>query len=138
MREPSRTSTDRAQVEGQSCGHTEALISRVMSMNRTYPIASHAGKVIAMGKEFAMPETFMVSVRDGICLATDVYLPDGPGPFPVIMERTPYGRQETSRSEITAANRTPASRAEIAAYFTEHGYAVVYQDTRGRYGSEGT
>ena len=59
------------------------------------------------------------------------------GPFPVIMERTPYGRAETSRSEITAANRTPAARADIAAYFTAHGYAVVYQDTRGRYGSEG-
>lgn len=79
----------------------------------------------------------MVPMRDGVRLATDVYLPDGAGPFPVIMERTPYGRQETSRSEITAANRTPATRAEIAAYFTAHGYAVVYQDTRGRYGSEG-
>ena len=84
-----------------------------------------------------MPETIMVPMRDGIRLATDVYFPEGRGPFPVIMERTPYGRQETSRSEITAADRTPASRAEIAAYFTAHGYAVVYQDTRGRYGSEG-
>jgi putative CocE/NonD family hydrolase len=84
-----------------------------------------------------MPETIMVAMRDGIRLATDVYLPDGSGPFPAIMERTPYGRQETSRSEITAGNRTAASRAEIAAYFTAHGYAVVYQDTRGRYGSEG-
>ena len=81
--------------------------------------------------------TKMVAMRDGVSLATDVHLPDGVGPFPVIMERTPYGRAETSRSEITAANRTPATRAEIAAYFTAHGYAVVYQDTRGRYGSEG-
>ena len=81
--------------------------------------------------------THMVAMRDGVQLATDVYLPDGAGPFPVVMERTPYGRNETSRSEITAANRTPATRAEIAAYFTPHGYAVVYQDTRGRYGSEG-
>ncbi|HUN44632.1 MAG TPA: CocE/NonD family hydrolase [Acetobacteraceae bacterium] len=81
--------------------------------------------------------THMVAMRDGIRLATDVYLPDGAGPFPVIMERTPYGRQQTSRSELTAADRTPASRAEIAACFTAHGYAAVYQDTRGRYGSEG-
>jgi hypothetical protein len=84
-----------------------------------------------------MPETIMVPMRDGIRLATDVFLPMGRGRFPVIMERTPYGRQETSRSEITAVNSAPASRAEIAAYFTAHGYAVVYQDTRGRYGSEG-
>jgi len=79
----------------------------------------------------------MVPMRDGIRLATDVYLPEGPGPFPVIMERTPYGRNEASRSEITAADRTPARRSDIAAYFVAHGYAVVYQDTRGRYGSEG-
>ena len=86
----------------------------------------------------AMPTvTHMVPMRDGIRLATDVHLPAAAGSFPVIMERTPYGRAETSRSEITAANRTPASRADIAAYFTAHGYAVVYQDTRGRYGSEG-
>src|SRR5258708_21356846 len=84
-----------------------------------------------------MPETFMVPMRDSVRLATDLYLPEGAGPFPVILERTPYGREETSRSEITAADRTPASRAELPAYFTAHGYAVVYQDTRGRYGSEG-
>ena len=81
--------------------------------------------------------TAPVAMRDGVRLATDIYLPDGNGPFPAIIERTPYGRAETSRSEITAANRTPATRAEIAAYFTAHGYAVGYQDTRGRYGSEG-
>lgn len=81
--------------------------------------------------------TLMVPMRDGVRLATDVYLPNGAGPFPVVMERTPYGRHLTSRSEITEANRTPATRAEIAAVFTNAGYAVVYQDTRGRYGSDG-
>ncbi|MEO8715840.1 MAG: CocE/NonD family hydrolase, partial [Acetobacteraceae bacterium] len=81
--------------------------------------------------------TEMVPMRDAIRLATDIYLPDGAGPFPVIMERTPYGRDLPSRSEITEADRTPVSRAELAACFTAHGYAVVFQDTRGRYGSEG-
>jgi uncharacterized protein len=79
----------------------------------------------------------MVAMRDRLRLATDVHLPDGTAPFPVITERTPYGRQETSRSEIIATNRTPPTRAELAAYSTVHGYAVVYQDTRGRYGSDG-
>src|ERR1043165_1201894 len=83
------------------------------------------------------PVTHMVPMRDGIRLATDAHLPDATGSFRVIMERTPYGRARTSRSEITAAKRTPAARADIAAYFAGHGYAVVYQDTRGRYGSEG-
>ena len=82
-------------------------------------------------------ETVLVPMRDGVRLATDLHLPGSAGPCPVIMERTPYGRHLPSRSEITAADRTPASRAELAAYFNTHGYAVVYQDTRGRYGSEG-
>jgi putative CocE/NonD family hydrolase len=79
----------------------------------------------------------MVAMRDGVRLATDVHLPHGDGPFPVVLERTPYGRHEPSRSEITAADRTPISRAGLASVFTEAGMAVVFQDTRGRHGSEG-
>ncbi len=84
-----------------------------------------------------MAETRMVAMRDGVRLATDIHLPPGAGPFPVILERTPYGRNQTSRSEITAADRKPVARAELARFFTAAGLAVVYQDTRGRHGSEG-
>src|SRR6185503_751297 len=34
----------------------------------------------------------LVTVRDGIRLATDIYLPAGAGPFPAILQRTPYGK----------------------------------------------
>jgi uncharacterized protein len=83
------------------------------------------------------PTEYMVPCRDGVRLATDVYLPDGAGPFPVILERTPYGKREVSRSEVTVGDPKPAARGEIATYFARHGYAVVYQDCRGRWGSEG-
>ena len=33
----------------------------------------------------------MVEMRDSVRLLTDVYLPDGEGPFPVILCRVPYG-----------------------------------------------
>ena len=79
----------------------------------------------------------MVPARDGVMLATDVYRPDGPGPFPVLLERTPYDKSAPSRSERTAAMTRPQSRAEVAAYIVGHGYAVVYQDCRGRYHSGG-
>lgn len=84
----------------------------------------------------------MVPMRDGIRLATDVYRParDGEpvaGRFPVILERTPYGKTVDSRSERTATQPKPLSRAEVAAFFVSRGYVVVYQDCRGRYGSEG-
>ncbi|MBT3344515.1 MAG: CocE/NonD family hydrolase [Gemmatimonadetes bacterium] len=58
----------------------------------------------------------------GGSLATDVYLPDGPGPFPVVLERTPYHR----RGLETLAPR-----------FVEAGYAYVTQDCRGKYDSDG-
>jgi hypothetical protein len=78
-----------------------------------------------------------VPCRDGIRLATDVYLPDGAGPWPAIVERTPYGKREVSRSERTEADPVPRPREDIAACFVAGGYAVVYQDCRGRYASEG-
>ena len=79
----------------------------------------------------------MAPARDGVPLATDIYRPDGAGPFPVLLERTPYDKAAPSRSERTAAVNTPCSREEVAAYFVEHGYAVAYQDCRGRYRSGG-
>jgi putative CocE/NonD family hydrolase len=61
----------------------------------------------------------MVPMRDGVRLATLVYLPDGPGatgPFPVVFVRTPYGIS----SAIARGFQYPA-----------RGYALVYQATRG-------
>ena len=78
-----------------------------------------------------------VPTRDGVMLATDVYRPPGDGPFPVLLERTPYDKAAPSRSERTAVVAQPRSRAEVALYFVGHGYAVVYQDCRGRYKSGG-
>jgi hypothetical protein len=79
----------------------------------------------------------MVPMRDGVRLATDIYAPEGAGPWPVILERTPYGKTAPSRSERTPSNPTPLGRAEVAEFFVKHGYVVVYQDCRGRYKSEG-
>src|SRR5207302_4794443 len=80
---------------------------------------------------------FIVTARDGVKLATDVYRPAGDGPFPVLLERTPYDKFARSRSERTAAAAQPRSRTDVAAYFVRHGYAVAYQDCRGRYKSGG-
>lgn len=69
----------------------------------------------------------MVPMRDGVRLATDVYLPshDGatpaPGTFPVLISRTIYNK----------------SGGGGASDFLQHGYAVALQDVRGAYASEG-
>ena len=93
--------------------------------------------------EVVVERDVMVPMRDGVRLACDVYRPGRDGraadaAFPVILERTPYGKGQMSRSERTARSVEPRSRAEVAAYFVRHGYVVVYQDCRGRYASEGT
>lgn len=66
----------------------------------------------------------LVAMRDGVKLATDVYLPAGgvAEKLPTILSRIPYDKN--------------GARA-FGEYFASHGYAFVAQDTRGRYGSEG-
>ena len=61
--------------------------------------------------------TEMVVMRDGVRLATDIHLPAGDGPWPVILERSPGGR-------------TPG----LAAAGTARGYGVVAQRCRDRHG----
>ena len=63
-------------------------------------------------------------MRDGTVLRTDVYTPDGGGPFPTLLRRTPYDKLR----DLTV---------EQATEFVQSGYAVVVQDVRGRYASGG-
>jgi putative CocE/NonD family hydrolase len=76
--------------------------------------------------------TLMVPMRDGVRLATDVYLPRlRPNRLPALLTRTPY-----SKTQEPAAGRV--GLRDYGAYFTKAGYAVVVQDVRGRWASEGT
>jgi len=63
-----------------------------------------------------------MKTRDGVSLYADIYRPDGAGTFPVLLQRTPYSRQNAADFGHAAAAR---------------GYMVVVQDVRGRYESEG-
>lgn len=95
-----------------------------------------------VGDGVVVHKNVMVAMRDGVRLATDIYRPatgGAPlaGPLSVILERTPYGKSERSRSEIEVGMETPMNRADVAAYFVRHGYVAIYQDCRGRYRSEG-
>ena len=92
--------------------------------------------------DFVVARDVMIAMRDGVKLATDIYRParDGlaaSGRFPVILERTPYGKTQVSRSEIDVGMTTSRPRPEVAAWFVRQGYIVAYQDCRGRYASAG-
>jgi uncharacterized protein len=64
-----------------------------------------------------------VPMRDGIHLDSNVFHPAGGARYPAILIRTPYGK---------GADFLPAYSS-----FIQHGYAIVMQDVRGRYASEG-
>ena len=82
---------------------------------------------IAKFKAISEADTMvMVPMSDGVRLATDVYLPKGEGPFPVIFVKTPYN-----------FNKLQGSGLDWAIEAVEHGYAYVVQNERGRYYSEG-
>jgi uncharacterized protein len=89
----------------------------------------------------------MVAMRDGTRLNTFVFLPRSGGPrWPVILHRTPYGitasdaRDKTDCTKAWVPSEEEPFRGSILRGWRNivaHGYAAVYQDTRGRHGSEG-
>lgn len=81
-------------------------------------------EVFILGGDLGMQSMLcqMVPMRDDVRLATDVWLPDGSGPWPVVLMRTPYHR---------------TSRDGLAGYYTDREYVLIVQDTRGKYDSEG-
>jgi uncharacterized protein len=79
----------------------------------------------------------MVPMRDSVRLATDVFLPLGDGPWPVLLERTPYDKTAPRANEFTVDHPKVFGREELAGFFLDAGFAVVFQDCRGRYKSEG-
>ena len=68
-----------------------------------------------------------VVMRDGVALATDVYRPAGDGALPALLMRSPYNK-EFPRILLITIDVLRAVQA---------GYAVVIQDTRGRFLSAG-
>ena len=65
-----------------------------------------------------------VPMRDEVNLSTDIYLPDIDSSVPAILIRTPY-------------NNNDEAQVRDAMFFASRGYAVVVQDVRGRWDSEG-
>ena len=61
-------------------------------------------------------------MRDGVTLRADIYHPAAEGRFPVLLQRTPYNKDEMVQIGLEGAAK---------------GYVVIVQDVRGRYASDG-
>lgn len=78
---------------------------------------------LARGRDPAPALTVMAPMRDGVRLATDIYLPHPEARnLPCIVVRTPYGRKQYNREYGS---------------WVRWGYAIALQDVRGRFDSEG-
>ncbi len=72
-------------------------------------------------------KSLQIAMRDGVRLATDVYRPEAAGSWPTLVMRLPYNKEINSLLNFGF----DVMRGVQA------GYAIVCQDTRGRYASEG-
>src|SRR2546422_749304 len=70
----------------------------------------------------------MIPMRDGVRLHTSIFVPKADhGPLPFMLQRTPYGIDETPRRALAGYMKALA----------DEGYIFVFQDIRGRFKSEG-
>ena len=67
-----------------------------------------------------------VRMRDGTTLYANITRPAADGPFPALVERTPYDKEGASENNVGSPE-----------FFARRGYAVAIQDVRGRFESEG-
>lgn len=79
----------------------------------------------APGAAMIVETDVAVPMRDGTILRADIYRPSGDDSYPTLVYRTPYGKQGSVRWYQTHASAVA------------RGYAVVIQDVRGRYASDG-
>ncbi len=105
---------------GQRAGHRPEYRLVVLALLIAALLGTASTGWAAEGQPEA--ESVLVPMRDGVLLATDVYRPDEPGSYPVVLSRTPYNKEG-----LAGMGRDGARR----------GYVVVTQDTRGRFASQG-
>lgn len=86
------------------------------------------GSAAASQASSAVTVEFDVSarMRDGVTLRANVYRPDGPGPWPTLLTRLPYGKD----LPMIVSRLDPVQVAR-------RGFMLVIQDCRGRFASEG-
>src|SRR6266571_7691023 len=120
-----------------ACASALVLIGSLVSAQQTPPLTPD------IPPKFEAPTSaydyvkrdVMIPMRDGVKLHTVIVVPKGARNAPMIMTRTPYNA--TRRTERTQSTHMLAILPEGDEVFAADGYIRVYQDVRGKYGSEG-
>ncbi len=72
-----------------------------------------------------------VTARDGVPIHVDVQLPDGPGPFPTIVQYTPYVMLGTGNANAAQKERPEVFGEPSADFWVARGYATATAHVRG-------
>jgi uncharacterized protein len=99
---------------------------RILSLATFLFIAWFAPRTLcAQSLDYVVEKDVAVPMRDGAVLRADVLRPKNNGSFPVLVYRTPYGKEFALKDYTTFRHAV------------ERSYAVVVEDVRGRYSSGG-
>jgi hypothetical protein len=120
----------RLAFQRDAAGHVSGM--RVRSGDYDHPIAPRISDRPIIVRFAAMTRTdTMIPMRDGTRLHTVIVAPSAPaGPLPIVLERTPYGVAHWDSAGVNIALRSLVADGS-------GGYIFVFQDIRGRFGSEG-
>lgn len=101
---------------------SERLLALVLLISSTLPgqVARNSPQRPNMREKLGL----VIPMRDGVRLTADLFLPNGDRRWPTVLLRTPYSR------------KAPGVRGYRS--FVPRGYAVLIEDVRGRYSSEGS
>jgi len=96
-----------------------------------------------IGSSFEAPDSandyikrdVMIPMRDGVKLHTVIVIPKGARHAPIMLTRTPYNA--SGRAQRNHSSRMESILAQGDEVLVGEGYIRVFQDIRGKYGSEG-
>jgi uncharacterized protein len=126
----------RTRASGLIAGVTLALTAAVAAAAPTPPMKPD------VPADFTVPRTdfdyvkreVMIPMRDGVKLYTVIVIPKGARRAPIVLTRTPY---DASMHISESSPHMLAILSAADAVFVNRGYIRVFQDVRGKYGSEG-
>lgn len=101
-----------------------ALLCAVSTIALPTAIQAQATQASTGHHAVKIEQNVRVPMRDGVELVADVYRPEAPGTYPVLVLRTPY-------------NKATPDEIENSKWYAARGYVVVNQDVRGRHASPG-
>jgi hypothetical protein len=111
---------------GRASGGVLAVAVGMSALCMDFSAAAHAQP---SPPEMVEDRNLFIPMRDGVRLATDIFKPAGGGPYPIVLVRSPYGKDRGMTGQEW--------RVSLVRFLVGKGYAVAIQDKRGRFRSEG-